>query len=63
MREKPEIRQKKTVPDDPVEDETDDAVQEDLRDEDEQSQAAECTAGHLVIFVLAMPAKQQQQQN
>jgi hypothetical protein len=37
-------------------------VQEDLGDEDEQSQAAECTAGHLVIFVLAMPAKQQQQQ-
>ena len=48
----------KSVPNDPVEDEADDAVQEGLRDENEQSEAAECAAGHLVVLVLAMPEKQ-----
>ena len=41
--------------DHPEENEADDAVQEDLGDEDEEGQAASRAAGHLVIVVFAMP--------
>ena len=46
----------RVVPDHPEEDERDDAVQEDLGDQDQEGQAARGAARHRVVVVFAVPA-------